>query len=1162
MNGALSPALFIMSSPKCIKPRAGITRLSTLGLVCFYLLCVSLTLIATPTSADAFYGNIQRFSVYEGLPEASVYSMANDKAGFLWLGTPSGLVRFDGYEFETYSDTIQNPVSLTPPDKMHAQISLKTPDASNMFVDSKNRIWIGSWGQGLLVYENDLTLIDHFVHNPDDPNSLGSDLIQMIFEDSDGDIWIGTNGGGLSMLNSATLANNNAKNNAKNDNNVPAFTNFKHDPKNAKSLSHDRVWSMAQTTDGMLWVGTSGGLNKLDKNHLGQFTLFDKKISDPIQQDLFVRALKADDKGQLWIGTKKGLALFDTQKAKYRWQFWSGRSVNCIQIDSAGGILVGTTQGFYRWNQYKKQLTPLRDNGATVLLPGNDIRDILVDHNDILWLATRFSGLLKIQSTPNAFQTYSYAGQATVQQPQAQSKPIGRVNTFTQDNRGKIWLGTNNGLMTMSPSTGQVTRLDMEPMEITTIVQGQQGNLWIGGFQGLFSLSISELPMVNPTDLKTKLKDQNHLLGDLADKGVSSLLFSNKNELWIGTNHEGLVRFNGSKTEHYRFDKTDTTTLTNNSVTALLEDHQGNIWIGTNGGALSQFNPKPYAKKGTKLIKSKPHFINYHNDKNQPTSIDGVVVNTLYQTNQHALWVGLQQSLDKLTLLSSEFEHFSDKKGINSHNIKSITEDDQGYLWLATSKGISRYDMKQRIFVNFTNKDGFDNNLFLANAVLRAQDGQLYFGGNKGVTKVIPDRLNFSSRPAVTAISKIWIDHQPHEKVSFTNESVLKLPHYTKDLKFQFTLLDFKTPDKNRYSYRLKGFDNNWHQANDARITSYTNLSPGSYTFEVKGGNNQGIWSDKNASIIVHVATPWWALQWVRTLIVILLTLMVFLLYRYRLAALAKHNAELEKQVARRSTDLFNAKKQLIESQKHVALSSLVTGIAHEINTPVGIGITAISMLQDSIGSLLTSHQNKSLKLSTFESKLLHMQTSADLVSNNLMKSADLINTFKKVSVDQMSEQRRVFDLSDYLQEIANGLQSKLTTKSITITVNSPDELSIDSYPGAIAQVVTNLILNAFIHGFDDSPKDDKNREITLTIQPQDTKINIMICDNGSGISTDQLGKIFDPFYTTKRTSGGCGLGLHICYNIVERLLNGTISCSCPPAGGACFEFDISTAAE
>ena len=109
-----------------------------------------------------------------------------------------------------------------------------------------------------------------------------------------------------------------------------------------------------------------------------------------------------------------------------------------------------------------------------------------------------------------------------------------------------------------------------------------------------------------------------------------------------------------------------------------------------------------------------------------------------------------------------------------------------------------------------------------------------------------------------------------------------------------------------------------------------------------------------------------------------------------------------------------------------------------------------------------------------------------------------------------------------------------------------------------MAQVVTNLILNAFIHGFDDEPTDDENREVTVNVQPEDTKIIITICDNGKGIATNQLSKIFDPFYTTKRTSGGCGLGLHISYNIVERLLNGTISCTSTPGDGTCFEFDIS----
>ena len=228
---------------------------------------------------------------------------------------------------------------------------------------------------------------------------------------------------------------------------------------------------------------------------------------------------------------------------------------------------------------------------------------------------------------------------------------------------------------------------------------------------------------------------------------------------------------------------------------------------------------------------------------------------------------------------------------------------------MATGKGISRFDVKRRLFVNFTNKDGFNHNVFLANAVGKTKDGNLYFGGNKGVTKVTPARLNFNSRPAVTALSKIWIDHQLMQQVSFADNALLRLPHYTKDIKFQFTLLDFKAPDKNQYNYRLKGFDERWHQANDTRTTNYTNLNPSEYTFEVKGSNNKGIWTVKNARIQIFIATPWWALGWVRTLIVVLLGIMIFLLYRFRLAALAKQNTELEAKVARGSTELFNAKK-------------------------------------------------------------------------------------------------------------------------------------------------------------------------------------------------------------------------------------------------------------
>ena len=1112
MNDLWSPFLFTISHKENAKPAACMPGLSSVMCLCFILLFVAIPRLAM---ADAFYGNVERFSVYEGLSEGSVYSLANDQTGFLWLGTPNGLLRYDGYEFETYSDVRPNQAPLTP------------PDASHIFIDSKNRLWIGSWGQGLTVYDNDLTLIGHYRHDANDPMSLGSDLIQVIFEDNDGDIWIGTNGGGLTLFNQSGRRSH-----------KQSFTNFKHDAQVATSLSHDRIWSIAQTPDGILWIATNEGLNRLDKSQPGQFTLF-KYNNETDKKNAVVRALKVDKKGQLWIGSKNGVSVFDAGKGQFQRQFSTSRPVNSIQIDSAGGVLVGTTRGFYRWNPFSHQLTVLGDNGATVLLPDNDIRDIFIDSNDILWLGTRSSGLFKIKSTPNAFQTYSHFG------PQGQTKPIGRVNVLIQDSRGTIWLGTNNGLMTISPGSSQISRLNTDVIEIDAIVEDQQGTLWIGGFEGLFSLSLNDAALVNPV-----LVNQNHLLDNISDIDISSLLISANNDLWIGTYHEGLLQYDGTKTVNYRHVQGDGGTIASNAIITLVEDHQGNIWAGTNGSALSRFD---YLEK---------RFTHYHNDQNQAESIGGVVINTIHQTDQNTLWIGLQQSLDKLTLSTGEFEHFSTAKGISSQNIQSITEDSQGYLWLTTGKGISRYDVKRRFFVNFTNKDGFDDNLFLPKAVTKTQEGHLYFGGNKGVTKVMPDRLNFNSRSALTAISKIWIDHQPLKQVSFKSRTSLRLPHNTKDLKFQFTLLDFRDPDKNQYSYRLKGFDERWYPANNARITNYTNLSPGDYTFEVKGRNNKGVWSEDDASIQLNIATPWWELLWVRSLVVILIGLTVFLFYRYRLSTLARQNVELEAKVAHRSADLFNAKKQLIESQKHVALSSLVTGIAHEINTPVGIGVTAISMLQDSIDSLLASHQSKTLKRSEFESKLHGIQSGASLVYNNLMKSADLINTFKKVSVDQMSEQRRVFDLGGYIAEIAASLQTKMTIKSIIIAVDCPEQQRVHSYPGAVVQVITNLILNAYIHAFDDLLEDkiednEHDRKIIIRVQAKGEKMSVSVCDNGKGIAMDQQSKIFDPFYTTKRNTGGSGLGLHISYNIVDRLLNGTITCTSAPGNGACFNFDI-----
>ncbi|UTW05287.1 histidine kinase [Amphritea atlantica] len=274
--------------------------------------------------------------------------------------------------------------------------------------------------------------------------------------------------------------------------------------------------------------------------------------------------------------------------------------------------------------------------------------------------------------------------------------------------------------------------------------------------------------------------------------------------------------------------------------------------------------------------------------------------------------------------------------------------------------------------------------------------------------------------------------------------------------------------------------------------------------------------------------------------------------------SLARLNAELEQRVSERTQALEQSneelratleklqetQQQLVESKKLAALGGLVAGVAHEINTPIGIGYTAASFLADQAELYQQQHPDNSLAGTAVES--------SQLICENLERAAQLISAFKLVSVDQASEQRRRFDLIQYIDEIQRSLKPKLKQSNPDITVHGPEQLMLDSYPGGFYQIFTNLILNSLLHGFDNQP----GGKITIEIKSYGNRMLIDYRDNGVGIADGWLKKLFEPFMTTRRNQGCSGLGMHIVYNLVSQLLQGQIVCL-PSEHGAHFQIDL-----
>ncbi len=257
-----------------------------------------------------------------------------------------------------------------------------------------------------------------------------------------------------------------------------------------------------------------------------------------------------------------------------------------------------------------------------------------------------------------------------------------------------------------------------------------------------------------------------------------------------------------------------------------------------------------------------------------------------------------------------------------------------------------------------------------------------------------------------------------------------------------------------------------------------------------------------------------------------------------------KMNETLEQKVEDRTAELRTSlenlrstKKKLVESEKMASLGGLVAGIAHEINTPIGIGVTAASHFHDETEKIYDSFKNQRIKKSQLDSYMETANDSARIILNNLGRASKLIQSFKQVAVDQSAKEHRKFKLKEYVDEVLTSLKPKLKKTAHQVDLNIPEEITVDSYPGAISQIITNFVFNSLLHGFDSH----KAGRIEITAIASGDLIEFIYRDNGKGIPEEKLSKIFDPFYTTKRGEGGSGLGMHVVYNLVTQMLCGSI---------------------
>ncbi len=268
-------------------------------------------------------------------------------------------------------------------------------------------------------------------------------------------------------------------------------------------------------------------------------------------------------------------------------------------------------------------------------------------------------------------------------------------------------------------------------------------------------------------------------------------------------------------------------------------------------------------------------------------------------------------------------------------------------------------------------------------------------------------------------------------------------------------------------------------------------------------------------------------------------------------------NQELEERVRDRTVELQDyvenlkeAQEHLIQSERMAALGGLVAGVAHEINTPVGIGFTASSYLRSTTQKFQGKVKEGGLSVEDLDTYLESVNSSTNLIINNLDRAGALVKSFKSVAVDQTSQEKRTFNLKDYIDEILLSLHPKLKRTKHTVEVQCPDNIKLDNFPGVLSQILTNLVDNSLIYGFEGI----ESGEITIAASMDNDMVSLSYSDNGVGMKKKTVKQLYEPFFTTKRNQGGSGLGMHIVFNLVTHRLKGTIECDSAKGKGTRFD--------